>query len=102
MATKKRPKPELSRSEKILGQSFASGGYLRMPDSDRSGDAHYKKGWEVRLIGDDEDAIAYLREHLKKAGLTPGKPFQKHKRFIQPVYGRAAVESFQRWRKAVE
>ncbi len=49
MAAKNQPKPQLSRSEKILGQCFASGGYLRIPDADRLGDTSYKKGWEVRL-----------------------------------------------------
>jgi hypothetical protein len=105
MATKKQPKaapPRLSRAEKFVGQSFAAGGYLRMPDTERAGDTSYRKGWEARLTADDEESLAFLREQIAKVGLTPGKAFKKHNKHVVPIYGREAVETLQRLRKAVE
>jgi len=79
---------------------FERGGYLRCCDPQRrarEGDA-YKKGYEVRFVLDSEKNLQEVRRLLAAAGIRPGKPFRKHQRYVQPVYGRSTVEWFvDRW-----
>ncbi|MBL8859707.1 MAG: hypothetical protein JNL28_14470 [Planctomycetes bacterium] len=84
-----------------LVQLFARNGYTRGPSFARVDEGHqfYKKGWEVRLVLRDRTELDEARRLLERAGLRPGKVFQKHQSWIQPVYGRTAVERFNQVRK---
>ena len=75
---------------------FERGGYIRRCDSQRRAreGRGYKKGYEVRFVVDSEDELQVVRRLLTAAKLRPGKPFRKHQRMVQPVYGRATVEWF--------
>jgi hypothetical protein len=79
---------------------FERGGYIRCCDPKRrvrEGDA-YKKGYEVRFVLDSEKNLQEVRRLLTAAGIRPGKPFRKHQRYVQPVYGRSTVGWFvDRW-----
>lgn len=70
-------------------------GYARVADLEKRkqlGSAAYKKGYEVRFVVGTKEELARVRRLLKAAGFDPGKPFLKHTKLVQPVYGRAAVE----------
>jgi len=84
-----------------LVQFFARNGYTRGPIDSRAEEGHqlYKKGWEVRLVLHDKTELEEARRLLERAGLRPGKVFQKHQSWIQPIYGREAVERFGEIRK---
>ena len=75
---------------------FERGGYIRRCDPQRRAreGERYKKGYEVRFVLDSEDALRVVRRLLTAAKLQPGKPFRKHQRIVQPVYGRTTVEWF--------
>jgi len=79
-----------------LPETFQRNGYFRVPDFDKRKrlGTRYKKGWEVRLVLTSEDELEEARHLLAKAGLTAGRPFAKHNRWVQPVYGKEAVEFF--------
>lgn len=87
-----------------LGRFFNRNSYCRRPDEDRLQEGHraYRKGWEVRLVLKDEDEVGLVNPLIRRVGLNPGKAFQKGKKWIVPVYGREAVESFQQWSELVE
>lgn len=75
---------------------FERGGYFRCYDPqrrDREGTA-YKKGYEVRFVLDSEKNLQEVRRLLTAAGIRPARPFRKHQRYVQPVYGRSALEQF--------
>jgi hypothetical protein len=81
--------------EIALRQLFQQHGYVRAADEERKQqDAKYKKGYEVRLVVKTEDELTLIRHWLEQVGLKPGKPFRKHNRLVQPIYGKAAVEWF--------
>lgn len=75
---------------------FERGGYIRRYDPERRAQEGqgYKKGYEVRFVLGSEDDLQVVRRLLTAAELRPGKPFRKHQRYVQPVYGRAAVDWF--------
>lgn len=76
---------------------FRRGGYVRSADLAKRkerGSERYKKGYEVRFVLDTESELKDVRRLLKAAGYKPGKPFEKHAKIVQPVYGRVAVEAF--------
>ena len=75
---------------------FERSGYIRRYDPQRRAreGPSYKKGYEVRFVLDSEDALRVVRRLLTAAKLRPGKPFRKHQRIVQPVYGRTTVEWF--------
>lgn len=79
-----------------LATLFARTGYVRRCDAKRRAreGQSYKKGYEVRFVLGSEHETRAVRHLLRAAGLRPGKPFRKHNRLIQPVYGRAAVDWF--------
>lgn len=75
---------------------FARNGYLRGQSNDRLEEGHeaYKKGWEVRLVLHDTNEVEEARRLIERAGMRPGRVFQKHQCWIQPIYGRDAVMRF--------
>jgi len=77
-----------------LAAEFARCGYVRRRDADRRvrEGRSYKKGYEVRFVLDSSDELRAVRRLLQAVGLRPGRPFHKHRRLVQPVYGRAAVD----------
>ncbi|MDA1260847.1 MAG: hypothetical protein O3A20_09530 [Planctomycetota bacterium] len=82
-----------------LAGYFSRNGYVRQQDAKRlrtEGYEGYKKGDEVRLIAETRRELASLRRALQQAEFTPGKPFEKGKRWCQPIYGREAVSRFLR------
>jgi len=84
-------------TEAELARIFNRSGYLRVQNPDRleEGASHYKKGDEVRLIAESAAELKTIRRLLRAADFTPGKPFLKHKRWCQPLYGREAAGRFQ-------
>ena len=80
-----------------LAAIFAEGGYVRRFAADkrsRLGPATYKKGFEVRLIVASQEALREVRHLLGAAHLRAGKPYRKHSRLVQPVYGKDALDWF--------
>ena len=86
----------VSEARAELLRWFERGGYIRRYDPDRRAreGQGYKKGYEVRFVLASEEDLPVVRRLLTAAKLRPGKPFRKHQRYVQPVYGRAAVEWF--------
>jgi hypothetical protein len=84
------------QSIRLLKRAFRQHGYVRMPHAEKRKTLGqtYKKGYEVRLVATSKTELQALRRWIKLAGLTPGKPFEKTNRMVQPVYGQVAVEWF--------
>ena len=70
--------------------------HVRRPDPNRQieGWKKYKKGWEVRILAEDSDDLESLQNVLKELGFNPKRPFLKRDQFVQPIYGRQAVERY--------
>lgn len=80
-----------------LRRMFVDGGYVRTQSRAEArdwGTDIYKKGHEVRLTLDSMAEAHEARELLDIVGLWGGKPYTKHSRVIQPIYGIEAVEWF--------
>lgn len=89
--------PSLSTEEPeiALRQFFQQHGYVRVANKERKEQsAKYKKGSEVRLVAQTESELKLIRHWLEQVGFKPGKPFRKHSRLVQPIYGKAAVDWF--------
>jgi hypothetical protein len=43
----------------------------------------------------DNDELQQLRTALCALHFTPGNPYRKHSRIVQPIYGKAAFHRFQ-------
>ncbi len=82
-----------------LVQLFRRNGYCRVPRDERREQLRtkYKKGWEVRLVLKDEAELDEAGRLLARAGLNAGSPFRKASQWVQPVYGKKAVETFESW-----
>lgn len=68
-----------------------------MPDPERleeEGHQKYKKGYELRFTARTQTELKKVRGLLARAGYRPGNPYGKGQQWIQPVYGREAVERF--------
>lgn len=82
---------------KQLATIFQESGYMRRRSAELAeelGPYGYKKGDEVRLVVNSQAELRRVRALLKTVGLTPGKAFQKHARWVQPLYGAEAVQFF--------
>lgn len=103
MAKTRRHTPR-SRAELRLGLYFLHRGCIRRPKSERLDEGYdaYKKGWEVRLVVDSSEELTDVRRALQTVGLEQGRPYAKSRKWVQPVYGRRAVESFEQWAKKAE
>jgi hypothetical protein len=80
-----------------LAELFRRNGYVRQQNAERlsaEGYGLYKKGDEVRLVADSLAEVANIRRLLRAAGFKLGKPFQKSKKYCQPIYGRDQVARF--------
>lgn len=76
---------------------FERCGYVRTKSQalyEERGHREYKKGSEVRLVLTDAEEARRVQALIRAAGLLPGKPFRKHARVVQPIYGAEAVEWF--------
>lgn len=80
-----------------LVKYFLRNGYLRFPNENlrKLKGKHYKKGYEVRLVANDENELVEINSLVEEAGFRVRKPFKKHNRFIQPIYGKKIVAKFQ-------
>ena len=86
---------------RLLRDVFRTNAHMRIPNRERREEegSSYKKGYEVRLVVTTLREAAQIRRSLKEVGLKGGKPFKKAKQWVQPVYGQAAVEYFQKFVK---
>ena len=84
------------QAEKLLIAFFQRNGCIRLVDEKRKKELgqKYKKGYEVRLVASSKEELGHMRQLLQLSGFKPGKPYQKHLQFIQPVYGKLAVDWF--------
>ena len=87
------------RPEAALVELYQCNGYVRVPDDTRREEEPrtYKKGYEIRLLGNTQREIAAIRRLLRQVGLKGGKPFRKHNQWVQPVYGKQALDRFNMW-----
>lgn len=87
----------MEKPELFLTQFFQRNGYVRVPNRETKKELgkSYKKGYEVRFVLETQSELDQVRDLLMQAGFKPGKPFKKHSRIIQPVYGKRAVGFFQ-------
>ena len=79
-----------------LAKLARESGCIRMPKATRrAGEGHrYRKGYEIRFYAADFASAEEIRNLLAAAHIKAGAPYLKHRRrVIQPVYGRAAVET---------
>jgi hypothetical protein len=80
-----------------LAEHFRRNGYVRPPAAKRlaaPGYGEFRRGFEFRLTADTRSELRRVRDLLRKAGFTPGRPFVKGRQFRQPVYGRTELERF--------
>ena len=84
------------RAEEMLILFFQRNGCVRLVDEKRRKELgqKYKKGYEVRLTTNSKEELENMRQLLKQSGFKAGKPYKKHLQFVQPVYGKLAVEWF--------
>ncbi len=79
-----------------LRELFERNGYLRVPNPRRrkkeSAD-DYKKGCELRFVARSDPELRQIRTLLRRAGVNMGRPYEKHRQLVQPVYGMKAVKS---------
>jgi hypothetical protein len=83
--------------EQQLAAFFERNGYFRLPNplrQEREGHQVYKKGYEVRLVAYSKRELQLIRRLLRQADFSLVKPHEKYLRWVQPVYGREAVERF--------
>jgi hypothetical protein len=91
-----RPSSADEKPDVLLKQFFQQHGYVRVANETRKEQLgqKYKKGYEVRLVVKTQSELAHIRQLLHQIGFKAGKPFQKHSRIVQPIYGQSAVEWF--------
>jgi hypothetical protein len=79
----------------LLAEYLRANSYARVPNQERreEGWSAYKKGYELRIVVKTQDDVKRVRRLLQDAGIHPGKPFRKAQQWVQPVYGRQAVNS---------
>jgi hypothetical protein len=86
----------IQEAEHALISFFLRSGYVRRFDPERRKRENqaYKKGYEVRLVVASRAELRAVRRRLKTVRLRPGRPYPKHGRIVQPVYGRAGLDWF--------
>jgi len=92
------PQARANAIERLVAR-FTRNGYVRVPQEARKGEGHkkYKKGWEVRLVFASEAELEEAQRSLRATGMRYGQSFLKGKQWIQPIYGKKAVEAFGAW-----
>jgi hypothetical protein len=81
-----------------LWEVFARGGCIRIPNPRRRAQDKqaYRKGFEVRLSVRSDEELRRVREWLAAVALKAGRPYQKLRRTVLPIYVREAVATFER------
>ncbi|GAB4396069.1 MAG: hypothetical protein OHK0052_16810 [Anaerolineales bacterium] len=84
------------QAQEILIALFRRNGCIRVVDEERrkTQGQKYRKGYEVRFVAKSQEELATIRTALEILGFKPGKPYQKVRQFVQPVYGKTAVAMF--------
>ena len=84
------------QAEKLLIAFFLRNGCVRVMNEERrkAEGQKYKKGYEVRLVAKSKEELEDMRQLLQQFGFKPGNPYKKFLQFVQPVYGKSAVEWF--------
>jgi hypothetical protein len=80
-----------------LQELFQRNGYVRVPSPEKRKDlttTKYKKGWEARLVLRSKREVDQARRLLARQGFAAGRPFEKARQWVLPVYGKRAVEFF--------
>ncbi len=54
----------------------------------------YKKGYEIRLVANNQGDLNIIRGLLRDSGFNTANPYFKRNGWVQPIYGREAVERF--------
>lgn len=83
-------------SPSTLADYLRANSYARVPNEERQeeeGWTTYKKGYELRIVVRTQEELRQVRRLLNEAGISPGKPFRKAQQWVQPVYGREAVNA---------
>ncbi len=95
----KEPDSTETRPEAELVALFQRNGYMRVPNPDRREEDpdNYKKGYEIRWVVATRRETAAIRRLLRRVGIKGGKPFLKNRKWVQPVYGKKALERFKEW-----
>ncbi len=88
--------PSIREARRFLRLIFRKNGYLRLPNPARRGSdsQNYKKGYEVRLVLDTKKELQDTRRVLQQSGFQTSSVFTKGRKFVQPIYGKSAVEAF--------
>lgn len=91
----------LAQARSALIEFYNRNGYKRVPDRDRREEEpqDYKKGYEIRLVANTQRELRMIRQLLRQVELKGGNPFRKVNRWVQPIYGKEAMESFKKWLK---
>ena len=78
-----------------LTEYLRANSYARVPDETRQeeGWTEYKKGYELRIVVKSQDDLKRVRKLLQDASIKPGKAYRKAQQWVQPVYGKQAVNS---------
>lgn len=78
-----------------LADYVRANSYARVPDETRQeeGWTAYKKGYELRIVVKSSDDLKRVRRLLQDAHIKPGKAYRKAQQWVQPVYGKQAVNS---------
>lgn len=78
-----------------LAHYLRANSYARVPDETRQeeGWTSYKKGYELRIVVKTQDDLKKVRRLLLDAGIKPGKAYRKAQQWVQPVYGKPAVNT---------
>lgn len=95
------PNTRRARSQvarRLLRKHIRENSYVRTPDLDQRRElkAKYKKGYELRIVVRSVDDVERVSAALIELGFKPGKPFEKARQFVVPVYGPEAVELWSR------
>ncbi|MDX9719673.1 MAG: hypothetical protein RBU37_02930 [Myxococcota bacterium] len=86
----------VEQAEQYLVERFRHNVQIRTLDEEaraRLG-SRYKKGYEVRLLAGDDDDLQLIRSLIQRVGLKVARPFKKRDRWVQPLYGKQAVDWF--------
>ena len=80
-----------------LKRVFLRNGYLKIKDSDLAstyGTQVYKKGYEVRLVPNDDAELALVRKAIAALDLYVANSYHSNSRIIQPIYGKDITLKF--------
>jgi hypothetical protein len=81
----------------IMKEIFQRNGYVRVQDPVKLkefGHEKYKKGYEIRFMPKDNAELKLLQKAIASLGFYVSKTFLKHKRIVQPLYGKIITIDF--------